>query len=456
MSVAPSATVTTSAGTASPATLSPADPGYDAAVAAFNTTITPRPALVVEARSPDDVVAAVRRAAAEGLAVTVQATGHGLVNDLAGSLLVSTRHLDAVRVDPETATAVVGGGATWKQVIAAAVPHGLMPICGSASGVGVAGFLLGGGHGPLSREFGVGSDHLRRVRLVTADGVERDVDAERDPELFAALRGGKAGFGIVTELEVGLVPAHPPVRRRRVLPRRGRADDPARLAGLGRDAARRGLQLDRAAAPARRTRRCPRRCRAASSCTCGSRRPRPRSAAPSCSRPVRSLAEPIADLVGEMPVAALDAVHSDPTDPMPVWDGSALLSDLPDAALDALLAVAGPGVETPLIMAELRALGGAIDRGCGEPDSVAGRGAAFALYSLAPMFPPVAGVAPAVAKGVVDALAPWAVGALPNFRGADHGGVLGPLWDDATFARLLEVAHRYDPEGLFRRTGIRL
>ena len=118
--------------------------------------------------------------------------------------------------------------------------------------------------------------------------------------------------------------------------------------------------------------------------------------------------------------------------------------------------MAGPGVETPLIMAELRALGGAIDRGCAGPDSVAGRGAAFALYSLAPMFPPVAGVAPAVAKGVVDALAPWAVGALPNFRGADHRGVLGRLWDDVTFARLLEVAYRYDPEGLFRRTGIRL
>lgn len=126
--------------------------------------------------------------------------------------------------------------------------------------------------------------------------------------------------------------------------------------------------------------------------------------------PVRALAEPIADLVGEMPAAALDAVHSDPTEPMPVWDGSALLSELPDAALDALLAVAGPGVETPLIMAELRALGGAIDRGCGEPDSVAGRGAAFA-----------------------------------------DGGVLGPPWDDATSARLRDVQRRVDPDGVFRR-----
>jgi hypothetical protein len=447
MSVAPSTV------TASRATLSPADPGYDAAVAPFNTTLTPRPALVVEARSPDDVVAAVRRAAAEGLAVTVQATGHGLVTDLAGSLLVSTRHLDSVRVDAEAATAVVGGGATWKQVIVAAAPHGLVPICGSASGVGVAGFLLGGGHGPLSREFGVGSDHLRRVRLVTADGVERDVDAGRDPELFAALRGGKAGFGIVTELEVGLVPvarlyaggvffpgeAAPtilPAWRDWVATLPDEASSSIALLRLPPDPTLPPPLQGRFVVHLRFT------------TTASAERGAELLA------PVRSLAEPIADLVGEMPAAALDAVHSDPTDPMPVWDASALLSELPDTALDALLAVAGPGVETPLIMAELRGFGGAIDRGTG--DSVAGRGAAFGLYSLAPMFPPVAAVAPAVAKGVVDALAPWGMGALPNFRGLGDGGVLGPLWDDATFTRLREVQRRVDPDGMFRRAGLRL
>ena len=437
----------TSSATASPATLSPADPGYDAAVAPFNTTLTPRPALVVEARSPDDVVAAIRRAAAEGLPVTVQATGHGLVDDLAGSLLVSTRHLDSVRVDAEAATAVVGGGATWKQVIAAAAPHGLMPICGSASGVGVAGFLLGGGHGPLSREFGVGSDHLRRVRIVTADGVERDVDAERDPELFAALRGGKAGFGIVTELEVGLVPVtrlyaggvfFPGEAAPTILP--AWRDWVATLP----DEASSSIALLRL--PPDPTLPPPLRGRFVVHLRFTTTASAERGA--ELLAPVRSLAAPIADLVGEMPAAAQDAIHADPTDPMPVWDASALLSELPDAGLDALLAVAGPGVETPLIMAELRAFGGAIDRGTG--DSVAGRGAAFGLYSLAPMSPPVAAVAPAVAKGVVDALAPWGMGALPNFRGIGDGGAAGRLWDDATSARLRDVARRVDPDGMFR------
>lgn len=49
-----------------------------------------------------------------------------------------------------------------------------------------------------------------------------------------------------------------------------------------------------------------------------------------------------------------------------------------------------------------------------------------------------------------------ATGALPNFRGTDHGGVLGPLWDEATATRLHDVARRHDPEGMFRRAGIRL
>jgi len=72
------------------------------------------------------------------------------------------------------------------------------------------------------------------------------------------------------------------------------------------------------------------------------------------------------------------------------------------------------------------------------------------------MFPPVAAVAPAVAKGVVDALAPWTTGALPNFRGLADGGVLGPLWDDATCARLRDVQRRVDPDAVFRRAGWRL
>jgi hypothetical protein len=136
---------------------------------------------------------------------------------------------------------------------------------------------------------------------------------------------------------------------------------------------------------------------------------------------------------------------------MPIWDDSATLGSLPAEAVDALLAVAGPGVDTPLIMAELRQLGGAIARTPdGRPDAVAGRDAAFSLYALAPMFPTVAAMAPAAAAGVVDALRPWHVGGLPNFQGPRTGGRLAGLWPDEVTARLLAIRDRYDEDGLFR------
>lgn len=431
----------------------PGEAAYDAAVASFNTHLTARPEEVVDARDPSDVVAAVRRAAADDRPVTVLATGHGLVNDLAGSVMISMKHLDQVAVDPAARTVVVGGGATWTQVIAAAAPHALAPICGSASGVGVVGFCLGGGHGPLSREYGVGSDQVRRVRIVTADGVERDVDTEREPELFAALRGGKAGYGVVTEIEIALHPVTRLYGGGIFFPG---AESPTLLHAWREWVA----TLPEAATSSIALLRLP---------------PDPSLPPPlqgafvthlrfsftgsaedgaALLAPMRALAEPIADMVGEMPFAAIDSIHADPTDPMPVWEESSLLSELTAEGVDALLAVAGPGVEVPLIVAELRQFGGAIARHPAGGDSVAGRDAGFGLLAIAPMFEPVAGVAPAVAKGVVDALAPWATGGLPNFRGASSAGRLQGVWDDGTLARLLDVQRRYDPAGLFRRAGI--
>lgn len=165
---------------------------------------------------------------------------------------------------------------------------------------------------------------------------------------------------------------------------------------------------------------------------------------------MRDVIEPLADLVTEMPVAAMDAIHADPTEPMAVWDDSALLGDLPAEAVDALLAVAGPDTDIPLIMAELRLLGGAVGRAPEAGDAVAGRDASFALSSIAPMAPPVAAIAPTAAKSVVDALRPWAVGELPNFAGAVGGGRLAGCWDRTTLIRLLAVRDRHDPDGVFR------
>src|SRR5690606_19286927 len=172
----------------------------------FNLAHELRPAVAVLATSPQDVAATVAWAAARQLPVAVQATGHGAFSDLAGQVLIHTRLMSWVEVDPEAGTARVGAGTRWKDVIEAAAPHGLAPLNGSTSHVGVVGYTLGGGHGVLARKYGFAAAHVRWNELVTADGRVVEVTAETDPDLFWALRGGKGNLGTVTAMEFDLVP----------------------------------------------------------------------------------------------------------------------------------------------------------------------------------------------------------------------------------------------------------
>ncbi|MDQ0984431.1 hypothetical protein QFZ71_001714 [Streptomyces sp. V2I9] len=175
------------------------------APAGFQTGFPIRPDRLVEARTPDDVREAVAYAAERGLRVTAHATGHGLPGAVEGGVLVLTRALDSVTVDPVARTATVGAGATWGAVAAAAAPHGLAPLNGSSPSVGAVSYTLGGGLGILARQFGYAADHVRALEAVTADGVRRRVTPEREPELFWGLRGGGHRLGVVTALEIGLV-----------------------------------------------------------------------------------------------------------------------------------------------------------------------------------------------------------------------------------------------------------
>ncbi|NMO90801.1 FAD-binding oxidoreductase [Actinomycetospora sp. TBRC 11914] len=173
-------------------------------LAGFQTAHPHRPDVVVGARDADDVVAAVRHAAAHDLPVAVQATGHGHTTGLERGVVVTTGRMRGVSVDPVSRTARVGAGARSADLVGAAAGHGLAPVSGSFPGVGVVGYTLGGGLGLLGREHGWASDHLRAAEVVTADGILRRVGP--GDELFAALRGGRPEVGIVTAVEVGLVP----------------------------------------------------------------------------------------------------------------------------------------------------------------------------------------------------------------------------------------------------------
>jgi FAD/FMN-containing dehydrogenase len=412
----------------------------------------PYSATVVAAQNADDVVAAVRYAADAGLPVAVQATGHGLAEPIEDAVLVSTRAMTDLEVDPERKVARLQPGVRWAQVQAAAAPHGLAGVCGSYSQVGVVGFSVGGGHSPVfGRRYGFGADQVRAFDLVTADGGLRRVDPDTDPDLFWAVRGGKSNFGIVTSLEIDLV-AEPSVYGGGIFfpmsaapallpafaewstnlpeetstsisllrlpplpdlpePLRGQAVVHLRFSHLGDpDDAERHLA------------------------------------------PMRAVADPILDNVRLLPVTGLDEIHMDPTDPLPFWYSGTSLRELPSGAVDALLEVAGPDTTTPVLMVEVRRLGGAQDREPRHANAVPARGAAYNFFALGLLMPEIADVVPGATDAVIGALGPWDTGeAVPNFAGCR----LSPEQVLSTYPaahreRLRSVKRAVDPDNVFR------
>ncbi len=161
-----------------------------------------------DALTTADVRRAVLSARARGLRVAVRATGHGtLAEPSSDTLLIDTSRMRSVLVDPDRRTVRVGPGATWQDVIEAAAPFGLAPVAGTNATVGVTGFTLGGGHGYLSRTYGLAADNLIRADVVTADGELLTAREDRRSGLFWALRGAGGNFGVATALELRLHPA---------------------------------------------------------------------------------------------------------------------------------------------------------------------------------------------------------------------------------------------------------
>ena len=178
----------------------PADPGYDDARAVHNGMIDRRPAVITRCRSTDDVVAALDYAQRSGLEIAVRGGGHngpgfGTVD---GGIVIDLSRLDGIDVDADARTVRVQGGATWGQVDAATHAYGLATPSGIIASTGVGGLTLGGGHGYLSRKYGLTIDNLLEAQVVLADGRVVTASDSQHPDLFWGLRGGGGNFGVAT------------------------------------------------------------------------------------------------------------------------------------------------------------------------------------------------------------------------------------------------------------------
>lgn len=430
----------------------PGDDGYAGELATYNLTVVHRPAVVVGATGPADVQAAIRFATARGLSVAILAAGHGSSVPSDGSVLVTVGRMNSLTVDATNRTARVEAGVRWGEVIEQAGKYGLAPLNGSSPTVSVIGYTLGGGLGPMGRKYGYAADHVRALDVVTADARVRHVTAETDPDLFWALRGAKGNFGVVTAIEFDLFPVarlyggglfFPGEQAAEVLYRYAEwtADLPEEMTSSV------GLlhlpPLPFVPEPLRDRLVVHVRIAHLGSSGEGER----------LIAPLRALGPRIIDTVDEMPYTAIASVHADPVDPLPLYESGTLLRELAPETIDTILAFAGPEAASPLVLAEIRHLGGALGRPPVQPNAVGNRDAGYSFFAVAAGGPPQAQALVDYQRDFVDHLAPWTTGGrYLNFMFAHDTtpDQVRHAFDPDTYQRLVALKHRYDPANTFR------
>jgi FAD/FMN-containing dehydrogenase len=180
--------------------IQPEDEGYDEARKVYNAMIDKRPRMIVRCSDAADVMGCVIFARENEVLLAVRGGGHnggglGVADD---GLVIDLSAMRSVRVDPDAQTVRVEGGATWGDVDHAAHAFGLAIPTGIISTTGVGGLTLGGGHGYLSRKYGLAIDNLLEADVVLADGSLVKASEEENEDLFWAIRGGGGNFGVVT------------------------------------------------------------------------------------------------------------------------------------------------------------------------------------------------------------------------------------------------------------------
>ncbi|KIQ08072.1 hypothetical protein RU01_21770 [Rhodococcus sp. MEB064] len=425
-------------------------PGFEAEVATFNSSLLHTPLIIVCAETVADVQAAVRYATKYGVQLGVHATGHGYTSFTDG-LMVSVRRLNSMTLDVEGHLVTVGAGVRWREVLEASAPHGLSPLAGSSTDVGVVGYLLGSGIAITGRAFGFGTDRVIALEMVTLDGEFRKVDAITEPDLFWGLRGGGGNLGIVTSVTFELVelasfygggiyfdgthvrdvlsayaswtttlveemctslalvwlPPDPSLPE----PLRGKLVAHLRVVYLGSES-----DGDEILAPMR------------------------------ASGPV------LLDSVTQMAVTAMDDVHGDPPSAIPFYARGTLFGDINDDTIDAMLSVVGPDVAVPMLMWDLRHQGGAFSREPAVPNAICGRDAAFNWQVVGLATPECVDAVQLVVDQSITATEPWSTGhTLVNLHGAVKDDVdRARAFDSAGYDRMVELVRRYDPQGLLR------
>ncbi len=429
----------------------PNDDGFADEVTGFNLATYFAPEAVVGVTNEADVVEVVRFAFRYDLPVRVLATGHGPAEPVTDGILIVTKRLKELHIDPETHIATIGAGLKWEEIQPSAAALGLTAITGSSPDVGAIGLTLGGGLGPLARSHGFTSDYARSFRVVTGQGEAVTASASENPDLFWALRGGKGGLGVVTQMRIQLV-ALPTIYAGALFFDTQHIDAVLRgwidwTSSASDDvttsvAIIRFPEFDSVPEPIRGHHAIALRFAYPGSAEDGKQ----------LVAPLRDLAPSLMDTVDTLPTSLMGLIHGDPTEPLPAWDFGLLLSSVDQNLATKILDHVGAGTQSPLMITEIRHLGGKAAIDVPEGSAVGGRSGKFTLYAIGVPDPSLfETVLPAVANSMVNAVAPWAspettVNFAGRFTSRPH---FESAWPSDIFSKLETVKKSYDHRGLF-------
>jgi FAD/FMN-containing dehydrogenase len=381
--------------------------------------------------------------------VAAQPVGHGATTAINGTVLLRTRGLQEISVDPQQRIARVGAGVKWGELLAVTVEHGLTGLAGSSSDPSVTGFSVSGGLSWFGRAYGLAAHSIRAVDVVDVTGELRRVAADSDPDLFWAICGGGGDFGIVTAIEIALHPA-PHVYGGRML-------WPLEMAWPVLRAFRRiaATAPDELTLWAHLLRfpplpEVPEFLRGGAYVSVDASFIGSAADAEALLAPLREIPAMTLDTMGTVPVSELGSICAEPVDPTPAVEYSGLLSDFDDTAIGRLLDVAGHRVDSPLVIVQVRHLGGALARGSQEQGPSGAVHEPFQLFCLGvPVVPELGPAIEASIAAVKVALDDYLTGrTFFTFLGHDDDPTAA--FTPEALARLQDIKRTVDPAGVIR------
>jgi hypothetical protein len=425
----------------------PGDSDWDEARQAWNLAADQRPEAVAFVESADDISKLIDFARDSGLRVAGQGTGHGAValGTLEGTILIKTTRMRGIEI--ADATARMEAGVLAEEIAAAAHESGQSFLPGTSPNVGVTGYTLGGGLSWLGRKYGWACNHVNSIEMVAADGEPRTVDAASDPDLFWALRGGGGGYGIVTALHVDLFPVSEVYAGGMLFPPEVTADGLRRYRDWCAEAPEEVGSMVRMLnlppipdipEPIRG-----KKWLAITACCIGSREEGEKAIAP-----LREIGEPAMDSFDQVPASALSRIAMDPEPPVPGLGHHATLNELPDEAIDAIVETAGPESDSPLLLAEIRHLGGALSRAPENAGALEKLDAEFVMLGIGMLMDPaLRDPIESQLDRLHDAIEPWAAeGGYFNY--AERPCDVDAILPEETCKRLSTVKRSWDPDNL--------